>query len=51
MHKEYFKSIDKNILYLEEKEEDKKRHEYESLMFNRDITSSTIKNGLDTIKN
>lgn len=51
MNKKYFKGNDKNYLYLEEREEDKKRHEYESLVFNRDITASCIKQGLDTIRN
>ncbi|WP_432664036.1 hypothetical protein R9X47_26340 [Wukongibacter baidiensis] len=51
MKQDYIKNLNNNLLSIENIEEKEKRHEFESLVFNRDITNSNIKQGLDEIKN
>ncbi|WP_432408772.1 hypothetical protein [Wukongibacter sp. M2B1] len=51
MKENYIKNLNKSLPYIENIEEKEKRHELDSLAFNRDITSSDIKQGLDEVKN
>jgi len=51
MDRKYIKTLNINIIFYQNRDDNKKRHEFESLTINRDATSSNVKTGLDSIRN
>lgn len=47
----YNKNLSIDLLLMKNHEDNEKRHQFDSLMINKDITSEDIKTNLDDIKN